>query len=239
MFVSNKLSKSLFALLLIAAGTLFAQESPTVATVTTKQQAGSYLYLKAQVAGREVWIATLPSMLRVVEGDQIEYVGGAVMKNFYSKAMDRTFDALIFANSIRNISNPDPIRDKPMPTDDLHANLRQPIAAPKAGEIDPVEGGNTVAAVLAQREALSGKRVTVRAKIMKVNPNIMGKNWVTLQDGTGSAPENKLVVSTQERVFPGDVVTVKGRIATDVDLGGGYKYSVLLEDGTFEPAPQN
>jgi len=233
----NKLLKTIFALLLLTAGPVVAQDSSTVATVKFKKEAGNYLYLKAQVADREIWIATLPSVVRVAEGDQIEYSGGMVMKEFYSKAMDQTFDAVVFVNSIRNISNPDPIREKPMPEDDVHAKLRQPNDAPKAGEIKPLGGRETVATVLAQRKLLKGKFVSVRAKIMKVNNNIMGKNWVTLQDGTGSAPDNKLIVNTLERVFPGDVVTVKGRVVTDVDLGSGYQYAILLEDGTFSSRP--
>ncbi|MDH3468984.1 MAG: hypothetical protein OES26_24385 [Gammaproteobacteria bacterium] len=233
----NKLIKTTFTLLLLAAGPAVAEQSPTVGTVTFTKAAGNYLYIKAEVADKEVWIATLPSRVQVDVGDEVEYMGGMVMNDFFSKTMDQTFAAIVFVDNIRNISKPDPIKDKQVPDDDAHAKLRQPLTEPKAGEIQPVESGETVATVLTQRNALQDKLVRLRAKIMKVSPNIMGKNWVTLQDGTGSAPDDKLIVTTQERVYPGDVVTVKGRVKTDVDLGGRYKYSVVLEQATFTIQP--
>jgi hypothetical protein len=63
----------------------------------------------------------------------------------------------------------------------------------------------------------------------------MGKNWVTLQDGTGSEPDDRILATTQEEVVAGDVVTVKGTVKTDVDLGYGYQYKVLLEEASFTP----
>ena len=36
-------------------------------------------------------------------------------------------------------------------------------------------------------------------------------------------------------VAPGDLVIVKGTVNTDVDLGYGYEYKVLLEDASFSP----
>jgi len=61
----------------------------------------------------------------------------------------------------------------------------------------------------------------------------MGKNWVTLQDGTGAAPNDKLMASSSEMVAAGEIVTVKGVVRSNVDLGSGYLYKVLLEEATF------
>ncbi len=233
-----KLITTLLALLFLIAEPGFAKPPPVVATVAFAKAVGNYLYIKTTGADeKEVWLATLPSKVQVDVGDQVEYFGGAVMSNFYSKAMDQTFAAIVFVDNINNISKPNPIKDKPIPDDDVHNKLKQPLGAPKTGEIQPLEGGETVATVSARRDALKDELVSIRAKIMKVNANIMGKNWVTLQDGTGTTPNDKLIVTTQERVFPGDVVTVQGRVKTDVDLGAGYKYSVLLEEGKFTSQP--
>jgi hypothetical protein len=46
-------------------------------------------------------------------------------------------------------------------------------------------------------------------------------------------PNNKLIATTSEVVAVGDLVTVTGVVHTDVDLGSGYNYSVLLEEVTF------
>jgi hypothetical protein len=63
----------------------------------------------------------------------------------------------------------------------------------------------------------------------------MGKNWITLQDGTGSDPDNKILATSQESVAPGALVVARGTVVTDVDLGYGYQYKVLLEEVTFSP----
>lgn len=68
---------------------------------------------------------------------------------------------------------------------------------------------------------------------MKVSTNIMGKNWITLQDGTGIAPNNRLIATSVEVVGIGDLVVAKGVVHTNVDLGSGYNYSVLIEEATF------
>ena len=61
----------------------------------------------------------------------------------------------------------------------------------------------------------------------------MGKNWVTLQDGTGAEPDNKLIATSEELVSPGDLVIASGTLRYDADIGSGYKYKVLLEKAIF------
>ena len=39
--------------------------------------------------------------------------------------------------------------------------------------------------------------------------------------------------SGQDRVQPGELVTVEGTVRNNVDLGSGYRYAVLLEEATF------
>ncbi|HYD41915.1 MAG TPA: OB-fold nucleic acid binding domain-containing protein [Anaeromyxobacter sp.] len=90
----------------------------------------------------------------------------------------------------------------------------------------------TVAEVFAERASLKGKSVTVRGKVVKYNPGIMGKNWLHLRDGTGTAgKDNDVTVTTQDTAKKGEVVTVKGTVAVDQDIGmGGAPYPVIIED---------
>ena len=90
--------------------------------------------------------------------------------------------------------------------------------------------------MFAQRTQLKGKTVAVRGKVVKFASNIMGKNWAHLRDGSGSAADgtNDLVVTTKQDVRAGEVVTARGVVNTDVDIGMGVKYKVLLEDATFQ-----
>ncbi len=83
------------------------------------------------------------------------------------------------------------------------------------------------------KSTLSGKQVTVRAKVVKAVPNIMGKTFLHLRDGTGTEGSNDLTVTTtNEVVRVGMVVTASGTVVTDKDFGSGYKYDVILEDAT-------
>lgn len=116
-----------------------------------------------------------------------------------------------------------------------NANKKKPakVKAPAPGEIKPLEGGKTIAEIYTDSAQLSGQVVSLRAKVTKVNRNMMGKNWITLHDGTKTEKGTKLVATTQELVAVGDVVIAKGTISTDVDLGRGYFYAVMMEEASF------
>lgn len=97
------------------------------------------------------------------------------------------------------------------------------------------DNGYSVGDVYGKASELDGKMVLVKGQVMKVSPNIMGKNWLHLQDGTGDPQQNThdLVVTTAEIPEMGEIVTVEGTLAANKDFGFGYKYSVIIEDATI------
>ena len=119
--------------------------------------------------------------------------------------------------------------------------------APKAAaEVDltgiaKAEGGKTVAEVFAEKDALAGKPVTFRGKVVKTNPDIMGKNWLHVRDGSGAEGTNDLTITTAGTLpNVGDTVVVTGNVSLNKDFGMGYAYDVLIEDAqvAVEPAAQ-
>jgi hypothetical protein len=106
------------------------------------------------------------------------------------------------------------------------------------GKVAKAEGasGRTVAEVYANRVALKDKPVVIRARVVKVNAGVMGKNWVHLRDGSGSAADgsNDLLVTSKDEPKVGDLVVAKGTVKTDVNLGSGYAYKVLVEEASFQ-----
>ena len=104
--------------------------------------------------------------------------------------------------------------------------------APRVTGVKPAEGGYSVAALYEKGKDLAGQEVVVRGQVVKFNGGIMGKNWLHIQDGTGAAPSNDLVVTSAGSAKVGDVVVVRGKLAADKDLGHGYKYAVIIEDAT-------
>ncbi|MBC7964147.1 MAG: DNA-binding protein, partial [Steroidobacteraceae bacterium] len=94
----------------------------------------------------------------------------------------------------------------------------------------------TVQEAFANSAKLNKKKVVIRGKVVKVSAQIMGKNWIHIQDGTGSqsAGNHNLVCTSKDMVEVGDVVTMSGVLAKDKDFGGGYKYAAIVEDATFK-----
>jgi hypothetical protein len=114
-----------------------------------------------------------------------------------------------------------------------------PAAAPAADiRVAKASGpdGRTVAEVVAKRTELKDKPVQIRGKVVKFTPGVMGKNWIHLRDGTGSAADGSddLTITTKDETAVGAVVLVKGVVRIDRDLGSGYAYKVLVEDATLQ-----
>jgi hypothetical protein len=94
----------------------------------------------------------------------------------------------------------------------------------------------TVEGAFVNSAKLDKQKVVIKGKVVKVSSGIMGKNWIHLQDGTGSAAKgtHDLVFTSKDTAKMGDVVTASGTLGKDRDFGSGYKYSVIVEDATFK-----
>ena len=110
--------------------------------------------------------------------------------------------------------------------------------ADDAIHVEKATGDNayTVQEIVTKRAELKDKTVLVRGQVVKFNAQIMGKNWIHLQDGTGSDTDesNDLLVTSQEAAKVGDVITAQGVVRVEQDFGSGYAYSVMLEGATLQ-----
>jgi predicted small lipoprotein YifL len=97
--------------------------------------------------------------------------------------------------------------------------------------IEKTEGVTTIAELYSDLKKFKGETIRVKGKVTKVNPSIMNKNWIHLQDGSDHNGEFDLTITTDQEFQVGTVVTVEGKIALDKDFGYGYSYKVLLEEG--------
>lgn len=93
----------------------------------------------------------------------------------------------------------------------------------------------TVAVLNKDKTALVGKTVSAQGKVVKVNNGIMGRNFVHVQDGTGDASNNNLIVTSKDTANVGESVSVTGVVVMDRDFGGGYSYPLLIEDAKITP----
>lgn len=96
----------------------------------------------------------------------------------------------------------------------------------------PGKDARTVAEIFARKATLKGTEVVVRGRVVKFNAEIMGRNWIHLRDGSGSADkqDHDITVTTTDMVAKGDIVTVRGKVALDRDFTAGYAYPVMIED---------
>lgn len=203
-----------------------AQMDPNSHEVYVKEvlQAKSYTYLYVEDWDDFYWIAIAKNQVKV--GETLYYKDALEMNNFRSEDLDRTFDKVMFIDELRK--EPYTISAPVMAT--------SPKAA--AGKnldisIEPAEGGITIAELYSNKSDYENKTVIISGQVTKFNANIMGKNWVHIQDGTEFGENFDLTVTTDTEVKVGQKVIFEGSITLDKDFGSGYKYDVLMELAKF------
>ena len=95
----------------------------------------------------------------------------------------------------------------------------------------------TVVAIHQNKAGLTGKTIKVEGNVVKVNNNIMGRNFVHVQDGTGKADagNNNLIVTSKQIANVGDKVVISGVVVVNRDFGSGYSYPLLIEEASITP----
>jgi hypothetical protein len=192
------------------------------ATVLETMDGGGYTYVKVDEDGAVYWAAAPAAQVAV--GDQVNFSEQMMMKNFSSPSLNRTFDELMFVGGLSGGST----------TAAAPAIATSPVATAPIEPMEKAEGGYTIAEVFAGKQDLKGQTIRVRGKVVKVSPNIMGLNWIHLQDGTGAAGSDQLIFRSETEIADlGAIVTAEGTVDTDKDFGFGYQYSVLVDDASF------
>lgn len=205
------------------------QGMPLAGKVVETMASGGYTYICLEKDGKKTWAAIPETPVEV--GRELSLSPGMEMKNFESKALKRTFESIYFSNGLAAKAVDT--------TGKSSAGSKASVVAPTEKiAVEKATGANayTVAEIHQQKAKLDGKTVVVKGKVTKVAAGIMGKNWVHLQDGSGDAGKgtHDLTMTTQDLPAAGDVVTATGTIRKNKDFGGGYKYEVIIEDGTLK-----
>ncbi len=220
-----------------------AQAAPPSASIKGKVlerlDAPPYSYLKIQSGKEEVW-AAVPKA-EVAKGAEVTVLNAMPMADFESKTLKRKF-AVVFFGTLEGAPGSAPaagaaagvLDNSPAGMAQQHAKAAQGPGNVGDVKVSKAAGADarTVSEVYAQKGALKEKPVSIRGKVVKFNPGIMGKNWVHLQDGSGKADkgDNDITVTTQDMTSVGDTVLVQGVVRIDKDFGAGYAYPVIVED---------
>ncbi|HZX33667.1 MAG TPA: hypothetical protein VFF03_20115 [Rhodocyclaceae bacterium] len=71
--------------------------APNSGKVLQVLQAGSYTYAEVEAEGKKLWIAGGP--IQIKAGDTVQWGNYAVMNNFTSKSLNRTFEQILFVDN--------------------------------------------------------------------------------------------------------------------------------------------
>jgi hypothetical protein len=235
---------------------------PITGKVAEAFERSGYSYIRLETATGERWVATSEAGFQ--NGDEVTILDGSLMFNFHSPTLDRTFPEIIFAASVEGGSQAAIAASPAAATEGgahSFAAALEGDSSPHGGmggmksmggmgnapagtaladiKVEKAAGKNAyrVEELFQQAAELNGQEVKVRGQVMKVSANIMGRNWIHLQDGSGDTAKNNhnLVVSSEAMPETGKVVTVTGVFQANKDLGAGYKYAAMVEDAKIEP----
>lgn len=201
--------------------------------VTEVVQASSYTYMKVKENANERWVAVTKQDVNV--GDVYYYDEALQMTNFSSKDLDRTFDEIYFINNISKT----PMIESPMmgggaPGGGMPAHSGK-VETQKLSSISLEKSGDevTIGDIYNNRSDYASKEFEIRGVVVKVNPEVMGKNWIHIQDGTNANGEYDLTITSQDMANKGDEVVFKGKVTLNKDFGSGYSYDVIMEDASL------
>jgi len=187
--------------------------------VEEKLDASNYNYLKVSEKSKSYWIAV--NKMEINPGEYVIFSKFMEMKNFKSESLGRTFESILFVDDAKKSGSEEQLKSP-------HQNI---VSGKDASvNVEPIKNGYTVEQIYVKKSSLEFKTVKVRGKVVKVNENIMGTNWIHIQDGTGKDGTHDLLVTSSESVKVGTTIVAEGKVVKDKDFGSGYFYNVLLEN---------
>lgn len=249
----KKLLSALAAVIVMGASYSYAADHKGV--VLEVIPGGGYSYVNVEENGEKFWIAGPPVEVKV--GQEVSFSEQVWMPNFTSRALNRTFEKILFVSGIDAGSGMDSggIHAEgateggmalPVSTEDTgdaatdedaeqaDESTDEEVDDEEAAEPLPADGIFTVEQVYYRADELKGQPIKVRGKVVKVSRYIMGVNWVHIQDGTGKRGNNKIVFTSPNDIANvGETVLAEGTLETDKDFGYGYFYSVIVVNGKF------
>ncbi len=213
-----------------------AESGLTKGIVQEVLQVSSYTYLHVlEESGIKRWIAvpTIEAKL----GEIYYYKGGMEMPDFESKELNRKFDVVLFLGSITNGEDIDIEKGMVDPNviveEEVNKPTKQATLEKLELSIEEVAGGVRIADLFENKQQFAGNKIKIKGEVTKFTKAIMGKNWVHFQDGTYFNGAYDLMITTQEIVNVGDVVTFEGTITLNKDFGAGYFYSTIMEEAVL------
>ncbi len=200
----------------------FAEEDAIRGVVAETMNSGVYTYVLLDRQGEKEWFAVPEALVKV--GDEIQILPGMQMGSYTSPTLKRTFDKIVFSPGISGMLK------RVVTAADDKGETQEAVKIAKAEG----PGAYTIAEIFEKKDALDGKKVVVRGKVVK-SSEYEGLQWLRLIDGTGSSKrgDHKLVVTTAQSAAKDDIVTARG-IVKKGKAFGALTYEVIVEEAQLE-----
>ena len=199
------------------------KNEPHIGKVIDKITAKGYTYLQVTENKEDFWIA-VPTM-EIEIGETVYFSRFMVMEDFKSENIDKSFDQILFVEDARKSPTPDEMKN-------IHSGV---ISSEKQEiKIESLSDSKTIQQIFSEKSSLNSEVVKVKGKVVKFNKQIMKRNWIHIQDGTGGENEFDLVLTSNQEVQVGDIIIAEGKVVVDKDFGAGYFFPVLIEDVKIE-----
>lgn len=209
-------------------GGSFADELHKVVVEEVKP-ATRYVFLKVREGSVSRWIAT--RLMDVTKGGTYYYRGGLLKTNFESKEFNRNFDTIYL---VSNLVGADHSRQgNSLPALNLPSKdpLKSDAATSETREPAPHQGIISIADLVKDPKRYEGHTIQLHGTCVKINPNIMKRNWIHLRDG--SRDDFDLVITSDHYVPEGTELTMSGTVTLKKDFGAGYYYDLIVENGVL------
>lgn len=203
---------------------------PTSHHVKVKEvlQTSNYTYLFVTENDKDYWVAV--SKMDPKINSDLYYKDGIEMIDFKSKELNRVFDKILF---IDYISNTPIIATSSVPNDSIHKGVKIPELKDNI-HVERAQGGITISELYENVNDFANKTIVVRGQVVKINNDIMDRNWVHLKDGSSNEGKSDLTFTTKDEVKIGDIVIFEGTASLNKDFGAGYVYPLIIENAILK-----
>lgn len=189
-----------------------------------------YVYLKVTEAGEQFWVATRRQ--DVALGGTYFFRDGLLKTNYESKEYSRVFEKIYLVSNLvdeRHGNNTENLKND-FTQSDLK-EVKKEVIPTHTEKIIQHAGSIKISEIVANPKKYEGKTVQITGKCVKINPNIMERNWIHLKDG--SKDDYDFVITSDTFVPEGKVITMNALVSLNRDFGAGYRYDLILENGTL------
>lgn len=202
------------------------KDGPESFVVLESINAARYVYILGDQDGTKKWFAL--TARQVNEGDVFYFDNPLIMKDFYSKELERPFDEVLFISRVSKNSM-DLVQTKTqnatMPTKSTGKAVTEQLEL----KIDLPENALSISQLYEQKDSYKSQKVKVQGQVVKFSPQIMNTNWIHIQDGTEFQGKFDLTITSNETVKLGDIITFEGIVDVNKDFGHGYFYELIVE----------